>query len=196
MSKPFSDAPDQLGCVVPDLQAAISEWAAKGVGPFLTLRKVTPGAYRYKDRSSKPKLDVAFSQQGEMQIELIAPVNDEPSAYRDFLAQGGNGAHHRGWFCDDYAAELDAAERAGRIELQRGEAAGAHFVYYHPLGNEEMIGELIEMSDANRRLSALIRREAQRWDGSRPSRSLLGAADWGMRWAAVKLLLATLLGRS
>jgi hypothetical protein len=36
-SVPFSEPADQLGCVVPDLGAAISEWVAKGVGPFLTL---------------------------------------------------------------------------------------------------------------------------------------------------------------
>lgn len=165
------------------------------VGPFLTLRKVAPGGYRYEGRPSKPKLDVAFSYQGDLQIELILPVNDEPSAYRDFLAVGGRGAHHHGWFCDDYAAELDTAERAGRAELQRAHAAGARFVYYRPLGDEEMIGELIEISDLNRRLYALIRREAERWDGTRPSRSLLRVADWGLRWAAVKLQVATLLGR-
>ena len=196
MSRPFSDPPDQLGCVVPDLRAAISEWAAKGVGPFLTLRKIAPGNYRYEGRSSKPKLDLAFSQQGDMQIELIQPVNDAPSAYRDFLAAGGNGVHHHGWFCDDYGADLDAAERAGRVELQRGDAAGARFIYYRPLADEEMIGELIEMSDQNRRVFALIRREAEQWDGSRLSRSLIGAADWGMRWTAVRMQVATLLGRS
>lgn len=196
MSTPFSDPPDQLGCVVPDLQVAISEWASKGVGPFLTMRKVTLGGYRYEGRSSKPKLDVAFSQQGDLQIELIQPVNDEPSAYRDFLAAGGNGAHHHGWFCNDYAAEIDAAERAGRAELQRGNWGAAHFVYYHPLGHDEMIGELIEMSDLSRKLFALIRREAEHWDGGRPSRSILGAADWDIRWTAVKVQVGTLLGGS
>jgi hypothetical protein len=196
MSTPFSDPPDQLGCVVPDLQVAISEWASKGVGPFLTMRKVTLGGYRYEGRSSKPKLDVAFSQQGDLQIELIQPVNDEPSAYRDFLAAGGNGAHHHGWFCNDYSAEIDAAERAGRAELQRGNWGAAHFIYYHPLGHDEMIGELIEMSDLSRNLFALIRREAEQWDGRRPSRSLLGVADWSIRWTAVKVQVGTLLGRS
>jgi NADPH:quinone reductase len=149
----------------------------------------------YEGRSSKPKLDVGFSQQGDLQVELIQPVNDQPSAYRDFLAAGGNGAHHHGWFCDDYVAELDAAERDGRVELQQGSAAGARFVYHRPLGHDDMIGELIEMSDLNRRLFALIRRAAEQWDGSRPSRSLLAAADWGMRWAAAKMQVATLLGR-
>jgi hypothetical protein len=59
-----------------------------------------------------------------------------------------------------------------------------------------MIGELIEMSDLSRNLFALIRREAAQWDGRRPSRSLLGAADWRMRWTAVKVQVGTLLGRS
>ena len=128
--------------------------------------------------------------------ELIQPVNDQPSAYRDFLAAGGNGAHHHGWCCNDYSAEIDAAERAGRAELQRGNWGAVHFVYYHPLGQEEMIGELIEMSDLSGLLFALIRREAEQWDGSRPSRSLLGAVDWGIRWTAVKGQVGTLLGRS
>ena len=196
MSTPFADPPDQLGCVVPDLQASISDWAAKGVGPFLTMRKVTLSGYRYEGRPSKPKIDVAFGQQGDLQIELIQPVNDDPSAYRDFLAAGGQGAHHHGWFCDDYAAEVDAAERAGRAELQRGNWGAVHFVYYHPLGHDEMIGELIEMSDLSYGLFALIRREAEQWDGSRPSRSLLRAADWGTRWTAVKEQVGTLFGRS
>jgi Glyoxalase/Bleomycin resistance protein/Dioxygenase superfamily len=195
MGTPFSDPPDQLGCVVPDLQVAISEWASKGVGPFLTMRKVTLGGYRYERRSSKPKLDVAFSQQGDLQIELIEPVNDERSAYRDFLAAGGNGAHHHGWFCNDYSAEIDAAERDGRAELQRGSWGAAHFIYYHPLAHDEMIGELIEMSDLSRSLFALIRREAEQWDGSRPSRSLLRVADWGMRWTAIRVQVGTLLQR-
>jgi len=59
-----------------------------------------------------------------------------------------------------------------------------------------MIGELVEMGELSHRLFALIRREAEQWDGSRPSRSLLRAADWGIRWSAVKVQVATLLGRS
>ena len=91
--RPFSDPPDQLGCVVPDLQAAIAEWTAKGVGPFLTMNRVTLGGYRYAGRSSRPRIDVAFSQQSDLQIELIQPTNHEPSAYRDLLSAGGTGTH-------------------------------------------------------------------------------------------------------
>ncbi len=196
MSSAFAGPPDQLGCVVPDIQAAIEEWAAQGVGPFLVMRNVTIGGYVYEGRPSKPKIDVAFSQQGDLQIELIQPVNDEPSAYRDFLAAGGSGPHHDGWFCDDYAGETAAAARAGRTELQSGAWGAVHFVYYHPLDGEQRIGELIEMSDLSRELFGLIRREADRWDGTNPSRSLLAAADWGLRWTALKLQVATLFRRT
>ena len=195
MSQPFVDPPDQLGCVVPDLDVAIAEWAAKGVGPFLTMRKVTVGGYSYEGRASKPKLDFAFSQRGDLQIELIQPVNDEPSAYRDFLAAGHSGDHHHAWFRDDYEAQVEAAQRAGRSELQKGNWGAVRFTYYHPLEGDEIVGELVEMTDVSRRVFALIREQAERWDGSRPSRSLLGAAGWLLRLTAARAEIATMLGR-
>jgi len=195
MTSPFERPPDQLGCVVPDLEAAIAEWVEQGVGPFLTMRRVLLADYRYRGHPSRPRIDVAFSQQAERQIELIQPVDDEPSAYRDFLAAGGSGPHHHGWFCRDYAAEVGAAARAGRTELQRGRWGALHFVYYEPAAGEDMIGELIELNDLGERVFGLIRHEAERWDGARPSRHLLAAADWGLRWEAAKVELRTRLGR-
>jgi Glyoxalase/Bleomycin resistance protein/Dioxygenase superfamily len=196
MSTPFADPPGQLGCVVSDLGAAIEQWAERGVGPFLMMRGVTLGGYVYRGRPSKPKIHVGFSQQGETQIELIQPVNDEPSAYRDFLAEGRSGDHHHGWFCDDYPAEVLAAAAAGRSELQHGNWGAVRFTYYEPAREGEMVGELIEMGPLSQRIFALIRERAERWDGTHPARSLLGAADWGLRLTAAKVQIATLLGRS
>jgi glyoxalase/bleomycin resistance protein/dioxygenase superfamily protein len=158
------------------------------------MKNVTLSGFTYEGRPSKPKADFGFSQQGDLQIELIAPKNDAPSGYRDFLANGQSGEHHHGWFCEDWAGEFAAAESAGRRVLQHGNWGGVRFAYYHPAG-EELFGELIEMNELSRQLFALIRREAEQWDGTRPSRSLLAAADWGMRWTAVKVQIATLLGR-
>ena len=71
-SVPFSEPADQLGCVVPDLAAAISEWVAKGVGPFLTLPGVTLEC-SYQGRKSKPKIEVAFSQQADLRSSSSSP---------------------------------------------------------------------------------------------------------------------------
>jgi hypothetical protein len=114
-SVPFSEPADQLGCVAPDPGAAISEWVAKGVGPFLTLPGVTlECSYR---AASPNRRSGRIRPAGRPPIELIQPPNDEPSNYRDFLAAGGNGPHHHGWFCQDYAA---ATGPDARIEGQNG----------------------------------------------------------------------------
>jgi hypothetical protein len=195
-ASPFDRPPDQLGCVVPDLDDAIAEWVGRGVGPFLVMRKVALADYTYRGQPSQPKLDVAFSQDGDLQIELIQPLDDRPSAYRDFLAEGHSGEHHHGWFCDDYAEQVDAAARGGRSELQRGRWGALHFVYYEPPDGEQLIGELIEMNDTSRRIFGLVRREAETWDGRRPSRHLLAAADWGLRLTAARVQIGELMRRS
>ena len=59
-----------------------------------------------------------------------------------------------------------------------------------------MIGELVKLGEVNRLINAVVRREADRWDGTCPSRSLLRVTDWRTRWSTAKLLVRTLLGRS
>lgn len=191
----FDRPPDQLGCVVPDLDAAIAEWNAQGVGPFLTMKGAVLADYVYDSRASRPKLDVAFSQQGDLQIELIQPVGDEPSAYRDFLAGGGHGPHHHGWFCEDYTGDVIAARAEGRAELHQGRWGALHFVYFQPAPGDELIGELIEMNALSEQIFDLVRREAERWDGRTASRPMLAAAGWGLRMTAVRVQLGQLLGR-
>ena len=55
MGVPFTDPPDQLGCVVPDLEAAIADWASRGIGPFLVMKNVVLTGFSYEGRPSKPK---------------------------------------------------------------------------------------------------------------------------------------------
>ena len=196
MGAPFTDPPDQLGCVVADLNAAIADWASRGVGPFLVMKNVVLTGFTYEGRPSKPKAHLGFSQQGETQIELIQPLGDAPSGYRDFLAAGHSGDHHHGWFCEDYDAELAAAAGTGRKVMQSGHWGAVRFAYHHPLAGEQLYGELIEMNELSHRVFALIRREAERWDGTRPSRSMIAAADWGLRWAALKVEAGARLGRA
>jgi len=197
MNNPFSAPVDQLGIVVPDLEAAVGEWLERGVGPFLTVRSVVVSGYEYRGNPSKPILDVAFAQKGEVQLELIHQTNGAPSAYRDFIAAGGNGFHHFGWFCEAYQGALAAAE--GKAVLQKGSWTGIHFVYYEtadPVSAPAELGalgeatraavmtastagaikiaELIELNDTSRAVFALIREAAAAWDGkTNPVRPLL-----------------------
>lgn len=110
---PLSAPVNQLGCVVPDLESAIQGWVKLGVGPFLAMRDIGLDDYVYHGQPSRPKIDVAFAQTGDLQVELIHPVGDVPSSYHDFLAAGRSGIHHLGWFLDDYDAAVEAAGREG-----------------------------------------------------------------------------------
>ncbi len=195
MNDPFSASIDQLGIVVPDLEAAIGEWLELGIGPFLIVRGAAVAEYEYRGKSSKPVLDVAFAQKGEVQLELIQQANDAPSVYRDFIAAGGNGFHHFGWFCESYQSALAAADN---VVLQKGAWSGIHFVYYETtraVGAPAQLGalgeatraavtaaraagatkivELIELNDTSRAVFRLVREAAARWDGkTNPVRTL------------------------
>jgi len=59
----------QQGYVVPDLQAAMQHWLARGIGPFFfeELRGY-PGLYR--GRETQFDLDAAFAYSGDQQIEV------------------------------------------------------------------------------------------------------------------------------
>lgn len=186
---------NQIGCVVPDLGKAIEGWVQLGVGPFLELHDAAIGDHVYRGSPSKPKVSAAFGQNGDLQIELIQPVNDDPSSYGDFLAQGRSGLQHVGWFCEDYEGALAAAAKEGRRELEHGEFAGVRFCYYEPGAGNGVISELIELNDVSREMFALIRQEAEQWDGTEPQRSLVREAGWGLRWDAAKGELSHLFGR-
>jgi hypothetical protein len=199
MAPPFAGSIAQLGIVVADLDAAIQTWLRLGVGPFLTLRGASVSGYEYRGNPSKPLLDVAFAQKGDVQIELIRQANDAPSAYRDFIAAGSSGFHHFGWLCADYAAAVTAAGAANATVLQRGSWTGIHFAYYETTESillpSELadlddatrtaalaasqpgvvkIAELIESNDVSDAVFRLIRDEAAGWDGrTNPVRSLL-----------------------
>jgi len=199
VASPFTGSIAQLGIVVPDLDAAIQSWLRLGVGPFLTVRGASVSGYEYRGNPSTPLLDVAFAQKGAVQIELIRQMNDAPSAYRDFIAAGGAGFHHFGWFCADYAAAVAAAGATNATVLQKGSWTGIHFVYYETtesiLPPAELadlddatraaalaasqpgvvkIAELIESNDVSEAIFRLIRDEAAGWDGrTNPVRSLL-----------------------
>ena len=176
MSPAFADPPDQLGCVVPDLQAAIAEWAAQGVGPFLVMRNVTIGGYVYEGRPSKPKINVAFSQQGDLQIELIQQHNDAPSAFRDSFPDGpvgGEGSHHHlGMLNDDYEKCFNDCVARGYVPATSGCFNGTHFAHFD---TRSTFGFMTELTEATPDILDFYRRVADAasgWDGNDPVRPI------------------------
>ena len=197
-------AADQLGYVVPDLEQAMMGWIDRGVGPWLTVGPVVVTDNKYLERPSRPLLMFGFCQVGGVQLELIQPLDDEPSSWRAFLAAGWSGFHHCGFCVEprDYQRSIARARASGATMLQMMSFSGARFAYFLPPGRvgspiermrlEEVapeqanavrasvaggcaIGELIEFQPRIREMFATVTRAAATWDGkSRPVRHLLG----------------------
>ena len=211
LSKPIdADIPlleksaDQLGYVVPDLEQAIKGWIDQGIGPWLTIGPVVVTDNKYLERPSRPLIMFGFCQVGGVQLELIQPLDNEPSSWRAFLAAGRSGLQHCG-FCvepHDYQRSVAQTKACGATIQQMMSFSGARFTYFSlparagPLMERIRLGEvapekanavrdsvaggceiveLIEFQPRIREMFAKVTQAAATWDGkARPVRHLIG----------------------
>ncbi|OLO25813.1 hypothetical protein PZ61_0235865 [Streptomyces sp. MNU77] len=165
---------DQLGFVVPDIEAAMAYWSeVLGVGPFFYLPKSAIRSLTYQGRETDVASSTALAQCGGVQIELVQQRNDAPSAYADFLRDHPTGGlHHLGRFVSDYDAAVAESTAAGRQVIQEGSSSDRiRFCYVGGPGRPGMPLELIEVP-ALRVLFDHIADAARTWDGSAPVRSV------------------------
>ncbi|MFF3575050.1 zinc-binding dehydrogenase [Nocardia jiangxiensis] len=160
----------QIGYVVRDIEASMRHFTACGIGPWFYLEGVRPANFTYRGEPSDMAMDVAVANSGDIQIELITPVNDAPSMYRDFLAAGHEGVQHVAYWSDDYQNLYDRALAAGFTVGQEGQLGGAdsRFAYFE---TEHHPGTVIEISDlggSKKFIFDLIKLAAAGWDGSNP----------------------------
>lgn len=168
----------QIAYVVPDLDQAVAHWTGMmGVGPFYDFP--LPLHFEELSVAEKPVAlnepifgGVSISYSGDTMIELIQP-GPAPSTYRDFLDGGNSGVHHYGTWIDDYEGTLAHARENDVPVVLEGRLPLSRFAYLDlardglsPL--VEVIAPLPPMVE----LFAMIRREAARWDGTDPRRTI------------------------
>jgi catechol 2,3-dioxygenase-like lactoylglutathione lyase family enzyme len=167
----------QNGYVVRDLDAALAHWTGvMGVGPFFRIADQPLSGFRYRGVPSEAAISVALAQSGGIQIELIQPLDEHPSAFRDFLRAGRHGLQHVAFWTGEFDAALAAAAARGLTVLQEGcSGSGApdeRFVYFT---EEEHPGTMIELSEtagAKGDLFRAVAAAAASWDGRDPVRDM------------------------
>ncbi|WP_342363242.1 VOC family protein [Terrarubrum flagellatum] len=162
----------QLGYVVRDVEVAMKHWIEVfGLGPFLFLERgvAQPAPItRFRGEDTVIEMRLAFAYHGDVQIELIEQTNDAPSPYREFLARGGEGLQHLGFWVHDHE------EACRKIE-----AAGYHPAYVIPMAGQPrpiiyydspaMFGPMLELTPPEmRRSRQAVRNAVEAWKGGDP----------------------------
>ncbi|MFA7440606.1 MAG: VOC family protein [Sphingomonadaceae bacterium] len=163
----------QICWVVADLDEAIRRWhRTTGIGPFYCIRSPEIGNYHYRGVPAMLDMDVALAQAGNIQIELIQPKSDTPSAYRDSCPAGTEAMHHLGKVTADFDRDYAHYRDLGFAEAQSGFAGTARFAYFDTRESLGYMIELIERDDALNGMFQMVADAAVNWDGSDPWREI------------------------
>ena len=113
----------QTAFVMEDLDVAIEQFSARlNVGPWRIFRDVGPEGAVYRDEPAQATLHVAFGFAGHMTYELVQPLDDTPSVYRDVINDRGYGFHHFGYGTRNFdkavaAMHAEGYQTVGSLEL-------------------------------------------------------------------------------
>ena len=160
----------QLGYAVRDLDAWVDHYLSAGVGPWFIVRDFIPASYEHRGQTVRPRFNFAISWSGNVQIELIQPIDDTPNAQSDYLQTGQDGLQHVCYFPRDYAAAKANLEARGYTQYVQGGNSGFQFNYFERPGP---VGETIELgliSDETRLIFEKLIVVCAEWDGSDPYR--------------------------
>jgi catechol 2,3-dioxygenase-like lactoylglutathione lyase family enzyme len=173
----------QLAFVVRDLDATLRYWTETlKVGPFVVIER-SVGDRKVVHRGAETAMDttLAFAYMGDVQIEIVHPINASPSPFVEFLESGKEGLHHVAFWPEDFEAACQYLERTGFREVcSMFMRDGTRNVAYYD--TPEFLGaivELVPMTPARTAYFSRIQRLCAEWDGTtRPVRRFADRADF------------------
>jgi catechol 2,3-dioxygenase-like lactoylglutathione lyase family enzyme len=92
---------------------------------------------------SDARAKLAFMHFGALEIELIEPDN-EPSTWREFLDEHGEGIHHLAFSVKGMAQHTTNLEALGMPLIMKGEFTGGRYAYFDSNPSLKFILELLE----------------------------------------------------
>ena len=97
----------------------------------------------YRGDPSEARAQLAFFDMGSIQLELIQP-NEQPSTWREFLEEKGEGVHHIAFVVDGLQEKVKVMEAEGISLQQKGEYTGGRYAYMDTSKDLKVIFELLE----------------------------------------------------
>lgn len=141
-----TDTVAQVGIIVRDIESKARAWS-EILG--LPLPKIivtdewdkTRAEYKGKPTSARAKL--AFFHMGNMEVELIEPM-EGPSTWRDQRDQSGDSLHHIAFRIQGMQDKVAYLESKGVPLVQRGEYTGGRYAYLDGVAQLGAVLELLE----------------------------------------------------
>lgn len=166
----------QTAFVVEDIHASIAHFQRDcGVGPFFLLDHFLSPHQFYRGAASTADVTIAMGFAGHMQIELIQPLDGNPSVYRETIEQRGYGFHHFGIACADVEADLVAyCTRGYNLAFKAAVPTGGSVAYLE--GGDAAAPGFLELIPATPGMDAhftAMWRASLDWDGSDPVRPFI-----------------------
>ncbi len=136
----------QIAHVVRNMDRAMNDyWNGFGLGPW-DIYTFAPPAVRdsmVRDKPSSHKYLLALTWRGDMQLELIQPLQGR-SIYDEYLEKRGEGLHHVKFFYSDCGAALSRFREKGISVIQSGKFDEDEFYY---LDTEKSLGFIVEIGN-------------------------------------------------
>lgn len=134
----------QIGIVVRDLDATMRKYVDEyGIGPW-QIYEFNPGNAKDFHEYGQPvkrSWRLAVAMVGQLQWELIEPLDDE-GIYARFLAERGGGVHHIAVAARSFDEMVAMEAKRGIDVVLSGEFEGVRVAY---LGTERELGVILEI---------------------------------------------------
>jgi hypothetical protein len=162
----------QMAYVVEDIHAAIDWWITKaGVGPWFLLPSFGGEGHVFRGKPCTSNVSIAMSFAGSMNIELLQPLDNEPSVYKETIDSIGYGFHHFGIACDDIEAEVERRVARGEVLAHRAPVpTGGKVAYFEGGAGAPGFVELIPATAGMDEGFTHFWEQTRDWDGKDPIR--------------------------
>jgi methylmalonyl-CoA/ethylmalonyl-CoA epimerase len=136
----------QVGIIVQDIEAKARAWAEVLGLPVPEIMITDTYEYAQTEYNGKPsnaRAKLAFFNLGQVDLELIEPV-DKPSTWQDQLDEHGDSLHHIAFEIKGMSEKVAYLEAKGLPLVQRGEYPGGRYAYINGSAQLGAILELLE----------------------------------------------------
>jgi len=136
----------QVGIIVRNIESKARAWSdilGLPMPPIIITDGVDIAQTEYQGQPSPARAKLAFFHLGQVDIELIEPL-DEPSTWNDQLHGHGDSLHHIAFQIRGMGDKVAYLDGKGLPLVQRGEYSGGRYAYVDGTAQLGCIVELLE----------------------------------------------------